>query len=190
MLFMKSTDAVWRSPLWLGLLVACSAALTMSFTCITPFAAFAVVAATSLSRRNAIWLTIALWIANQAVGYGVLHYPWDGRSLAWGIAIGAAAIVGTLAARWAAGRLSLFTMPAQATVAFVVAFAAYQVALYIPAVTVLGGTGAFTPGILGQVLVVNLITLVGLYGLAQLAVVVMAAGERRRRTTHLPAKLA
>ena len=66
-------ETAWRRRFWLGLLIAASAALSMAFTCITPFAAFAVIGATSLSRWNAVGLTVVLWLANQAVGYGVLH---------------------------------------------------------------------------------------------------------------------
>lgn len=185
---MTSTN-VWLRPLWLGLLIATSAGLTTVYTCITPFAAFAVIAATTLSRRHALAVTVAVWLANQAVGFGVLHYPWTGKTFAWGLAIGAAALVGTLTAQWTVARLGSLRSPARTLAGFVSAFALYQLALYAAAVSMLGGTGAFAPRIIGQVLLVNAVTFVGLFGLSEL---VEAAGSlaRRRRAQTSPARLA
>ena len=168
-------------PLWLALLIVASAVLTTSYTCITPFAAFAVIAATTLSRGHAVLLTVALWLVNQAVGFGVLSYPWTVTTLAWGVVIGAAAIIGTLAARWTVGRLVAFRTPARALAAFAAAFVVYEVALYAAALLALGGTEAFAPQIVGQVLVVNAVTFVGLYGLSQLFEAAAAVLSRRRR---------
>ena len=47
---MAERSAVWFRPVWLGLLVTISAAITVVFTCVTPFAAFAVIAAATVSR--------------------------------------------------------------------------------------------------------------------------------------------
>ena len=155
-------ESAWRRHSWLGLLIAASAALSLVFTCITPFAAFAVIGATSLSRWNAVRLTVVLWLANQAVGFGVLHYPWTARTVAWGVAIGGSAVVGTLAAQWAVARLGAFRPWVQAL-------------------------GAFVPEIVGRVFVVNALTLACLHGLNQL---VAAAGYSalRGRSEVSPAR--
>jgi hypothetical protein len=173
-------ETAWRGRVWPPLLVAASAVLTTVFTCITPFAAFAVVAATSLSRWSAVWLSVVVWLANQAVGYGVLHYPWTGRSAAWGVAIGGAAVVATLAAHWTVGRLGAFRPSLRALGAFVSAFVLYQLTLYAVAVSSLGGTTAFVPAIVGQVLLVNAVTLVGLHGLGGLLAFTRSWTLRRR----------
>ena len=167
-------------PLWLALLIGASALLTTSYTCITPFAAFAVIAATAMSRGHAVLLTVAVWLVNQVVGFVVLSYPWTGTTLAWGLAIGAAAVVGTLAAHWTVRRLA-FRPVAGTLAAFAAAFVVYEVALYAAAVSALGGTEAFAPGIVGQVLLVNAATFVGLYGLGQLIAVAATFLGRRRR---------
>ena len=186
---MTDRQIAWFRPLWLGLLIVGSAALTTGYTCITPFAAFAVIAATTLSRRDAVLLTVALWLTNQAAGFGVLNYPWTAQTCAWGVAIGAAAVIGTLAAHWTVRRFGSFRAPAQTGVAFAAAFALYQLTLYAAAVSMLGGTEAFSAPIIGQVLLANAVTLVGLVGLYQLI-----AGARflsRRRRAHAsPARLA
>ena len=48
------------------------------------------------------------------------------------------------------------------------AFTLYQLTLYAAAVSMLGGTEAFSAHIIGQVLLVNAVTLLGLVGLYQL----------------------
>jgi hypothetical protein len=74
-------------------------------------------------------------------------------------------------------------------VGFVAAFALYHLVLYAVAVSWLGGTGAFAPGIVAHVLLVTAVTLVGLLGLGQL-VDVGASLVRPRRARTSPARFA
>jgi hypothetical protein len=164
-------------------LIVASAALTTVYACITPFVAFAVIAATTLPRSGALALTLAVWLANQVVGYGVLNYPWTARSVGWGIALGGAAVLAALSARWVATRRQATESAAWTLAAFVPAFAVHQLMLYALAVSVLGGTGGFSREIVGRVLVVNAVTLVGLYGLNQLAAILGLAGQRASKST-------
>jgi hypothetical protein len=183
------SESKWFRPAWLGLLVLISAAITIVFTCVTPFAAFAVIAAVSVPRRDAVLLAIALWLTNQAVGFGLLHYPWAAPTLAWGVALGVAAVLGTLAALWTFRRLGSLPSLARSVAAFGVAFAFYQLTLFAVAAMWLGGTDMFAPGIVSQVLVINAVTLLGLFALRQ--VVAGAALLIRRRRAHAsPARLA
>jgi hypothetical protein len=187
---MTERPTVWFRPLWLGLLIAAIAALTTGYTCITPFAAFAVIAAVTLSRRDAVVLAVALWLTNQVVGFGMLSYPRTASTFAWGIAIGAAAVIAALAAHWAVRRLAAFHILARVAAGFAGAFVLYEVALYVVAVSMLGGTEAFAPAIIGQVLFANAVTLVGLVALHQLVVLGAAVLSRRRRAQASPARLA
>jgi len=168
---MSERSPMWFRPVWFGLLVAVSAAITLIFTCVTPFAAFAVIAAVTMARRDAVTLTVALWLANQAVGFGLLHYPWSGSTVAWGIALGAGAMIATLVAVSAFARLESLPPLAQSAIAFAASFVLYQLALYAAA-SWLGGTEMFAPGIVSQVLVINAVTLGGLFALRR----VVAAG--------------
>jgi hypothetical protein len=167
-------------PFWFAVLIAASAVLTTAYTCITPFAAFAVIAAITVTRGQAFAVTVAVWLVNQAVGFGVLDYPWTGKTFAWGVAIGGAAVIGTLAAQWMLGRLGSLRAPVPALAGFVAAFALYQIALYAVAATLLGGTSAFAPAIVGHVLVINAVTFGGLLGLSQLVQAIGALARRRR----------
>ena len=185
---MSEGRAVWVRPVWLGLLVAISAAITVVFTCVTPFAAFAVIAAVTVPRRDAVLLAAALWLTNQVVGFAFLHYPWTASTLAWGAVLGAAAVIGALAALEAFRRLGALPSVARTVAALGAAFVLYQLVLFAAAATWLGGTEMFAPGIVGQVLLINAVTLVGLLALRQ----VVAGGALliRRRAHASPARLA
>jgi len=173
------SEAGLRRQVWLGVLIIASMALTTRFACITPFVAFGVIAATTLSRRDALFLTIAAWVANQTVGFALLHYPWMTNSLAWGIAIGAAAVIATVTSQQVAGRLHVRSL-IQALAGFAAAFVIYELVLYTVAVAILGGASAFAPRVVGQVLLVNTVALIVLYGLNQFAIAAGLLGSRHR----------
>ncbi|MDO6413341.1 hypothetical protein Q4F19_03005 [Sphingomonas sp. BIUV-7] len=92
------------SLLWILLLSAASVAGSWALACATPFAALAALAATRMGRRDGLLLMAVAWFASQAVGFGIHHYSHSSKTLMWGGAIGTAAIVSLLAARWAERR--------------------------------------------------------------------------------------
>ena len=181
-------DARWVHLLWIGLLTAVSAGLTTGYTCVVPFAALAVAAAITLPQREALVCTILVWLANQAAGFGLMGYPWTLNTIGWGAVIGVAALAGTLVAQALRPSLQGLRSSIQTMTAFVVAFSVHQSILYAAAVSILGGTAAFAPGIIAQVLSVNLVTLGGLWSLSQLLTV--AVSSHRRRVSASPARFA
>ena len=182
-----ATDGRQARALWIAMLAALSAGLTVTYTCIVPFAALGVAAALTLSRREALVCTAAVWLANHAAGFGARSYPWTLDAFGWGVAIGAGALVATTSAHWLVPRLVRLPSVARAAALFAVVFAAYELTLVAAARAVLGG-GAFSPGIVAQVLIVNVVSLVGLYGLYQL--LGLAASAYRRRVSASPARVA
>src|ERR1700722_19171006 len=80
-----------------ALLTVFCALASFALACATPFAAFAVVAAAMLPLRPALLVVTAAWLVNQAIGFGLLRYPIDTNTILWGFAIGAAALVATMA---------------------------------------------------------------------------------------------
>jgi hypothetical protein len=149
-----------RRTIWIVFLTAASVAFSLVFACATPFAALATMAALNVKRRDAYVLMIAVWLANQLVGYGVLNYPRTLDSFAWGAAIGIAALLATAAAVAIGSRM---TGPAVRVAAgFLAAFAVYQGVLYLASL-VLGGTDTgFTLHVIWYVAEVNLFALAGL----------------------------
>ena len=176
----RSPLATWRHLLWLAVLVGASVGFTLGLACALPLAAFAAAAALTLSRRDALVLIVAVWLANQLVGFAVLDYPWTASTFAWGAALGAVAILATLAGQWTVehsmgrGRAVGYMMT------FLVAFAAYEVALFAVSATLLGGTEIYTVAIQGWILAVNAIAFVGLLVLHRLAI---SAGFAVKPTT-------
>jgi hypothetical protein len=99
-----SENRDWRHPLWLALLVSASVVFSLGLACAAPFTAFGAAAALTLSRRDALVLVMSVWLANQPVGFTLLHYPWTANAFAWGVALGVVAVLATLASQWVAKR--------------------------------------------------------------------------------------
>jgi hypothetical protein len=159
----------WRHHLWLILLVAASVAFSLGFACATPLAAFSAAAALSLDRRYSLLLTLAVWFANQFVGFTLLRYPWTSNSLGWGLALGIAAILATLAAHWAKRLFKGTTWIADYVAAFLAAFAIFEGVLFVVGLLLLGGMEDFAPGIVGRIFAINSAAFLGLLILNWLA---------------------
>jgi len=175
----------WIHTVWVGLLVALSGGLTVGFACVAPFAALGAAAAMTLPGRQALVCTISVWLANQAAGFALMSYSWTLNTIGWGVAIGVATVAGTLAAQWWLLRSEGQRSTTRIVAGFATAFAVNQAILYAAAVSVLGGVAAFAPGIIVQVLGVNVVAFIGLWGVGRLLAV--ASGSARRRVSASPA---
>lgn len=117
--------------LWVGLLTATSAVTTLALACATPFAALAAVAATRMPVRAGVALMTLAWAVSQTIGFCVLDYPRDARTLAWGLAMLTAALLSFAGAR-AADRAVATGGPAmRLATAFGAGFVAYKVGLIV-----------------------------------------------------------
>ena len=148
------------------LTVSCALA-SLVFACATPFAAFAVVAAAMLPLRPALLVVTGAWLVNQAIGFGALHYPVDGSTIAWGLVIGAAALVATAVASVVLGALPRARTPLALAFALVAAYAAYELPLFA-ATPVLGGEGAFTTAIVTRIALTSAAWLAGLVAVCEI----------------------
>ncbi|WP_430396623.1 hypothetical protein [Ferrovibrio sp.] len=159
---------------------ACFAAIATLFSlalaCAAPFAALAVVAAHRQAPREALLTLLLAWLANQAIGYGLLDYPVDATSIAWGIALGLAAVAALFAAQAVISRLKQRWLALAA--GFAAAFAANQAVLYLLGLGLPGGEGAFTWAIIAEVLRANLLgfaVLLAVLGIADAVAVKVSA---------------
>ncbi len=178
-------SADWRRALWIGLLVAASVLFTLRFACAVPFAAFGAVAALTMPRRQTLFLTLAIWLANQIVGFAILGYPWTANTFAWGFVLGLSAVLATLAAQWIAPRLEGRSLLLILPVTFLGAFAAYEGSLYLAAVTALGGTDVFVSPIMLGILKINAIAFAGLLAVNRLGALIGLTADPTTR--HLMA---
>jgi hypothetical protein len=161
-----NTSALRRSA-WIGVLVTANLLFSWAFACVAPFAAFAAAAALTLARRDALLLIVAVWLANQAVGFALLGYPADAVSLAWGAWLGVAAVAAMLVAQFCVARLGDMPGLVRAGAVLVAAFVANQVVL-VAATPLLGGIASFTPDVVGQVFALNVFGVAGLFALTQI----------------------
>jgi len=145
---------------FLLLTAACTLA-SFAFACATPFAALAVIAAAMLPLPAALAVMAAVWIINQAVGFGALGYPVDTNTVLWGVAIGAAALIAAVAAKLVLRALPRANAPAALVLALVGAYVAYEIILFA-FTPFLGGAGGFTLAIVERLGVLNGLWLIGL----------------------------
>jgi hypothetical protein len=150
-----SLEAGWRRPVWLGALIALSLVFTLGFACAAPLAAFAAVGALTLGRRGASALILAVWLANQFAGFAFLHYPLAFDAFAWGLALGCAALLATLAAQWVKGRLRDWNGIVKSGAAFLAAFAAYEGALLAVAALSASGLQNFAAAVILRIFAIN-----------------------------------
>ncbi|QOZ09453.1 hypothetical protein [Bradyrhizobium sp. CCBAU 51765] len=147
------------------LTVSCALA-SFAFACATPFAAFAVVAAAMLALRPALLVVTGAWLVNQSIGFGALHYPIDGSTIAWGFVIGAAALLATAVASAVFRMLPQGRTTLMLALTLVAAYAAYELAL-LAATPFLGGEAAFTAAIVTRIGLTNVAWLAGLVAVCE-----------------------
>jgi hypothetical protein len=158
------TTADTSSPvtrLWPAILTTAAVGGSLALTCVAPFAAFAVATAGTLRLRSALGTMAVIWLANQAVGFGALGYPWTLNTVLWGLSMGAAAVLATLAASGALRHVRSGGGWLQLPLTFGSAFVVYEMAIMAVSV-ILGGGDVFAPALLGRLALIDAAWLGGL----------------------------
>ncbi|GLI95701.1 hypothetical protein [Methylocystis echinoides] len=170
-----------RAAIGIVALAVASVLFTLGFACAVPLAAFAAIAAISFDRREALAAIGAVWLANQAWGFTVMHYPMDGETFAWGGALGIIAVLSCEAARAATRR---FSGAVGACVSFLAAFVAYEGSLIVINL-VTGQSGEdFAPVTVARIFLINACAFGGLWALK--AVAANTASGRKLSGTLAP----
>jgi hypothetical protein len=151
-----------RRGAWITGLCVAAIAGSLMFACATPFVALASFAALYMQRRDAFIVTAVTWAANQAIGFGFLHYPHTWNTAAWGIAIGAGAMIATALAVGMNSGLRPLGRLVTILPAFVAAFAGYEITLYAATAVLSSSYGAFSWTVVLYILKVNAVALSGL----------------------------
>jgi hypothetical protein len=157
-----------RTVVCIVIVTTATVLLSLSFSCATLLAAVAAFAGAHMKRREGAWLVLTAWLANQLVGYYLLHYPRTWDSFAWGAAIGIASLLAVLGAKGAAQTtrspvLSLL-------VAFLVAFMIYEGALFAATAVLPSSAAAFSLPVIARIFEINACAAVGLAAIHWLAV--------------------
>ena len=134
---------------WLLILALATAGATVALSCVTPFAALAVALVGTVGLRSSLRVVIAVWLANQVIGFGVFRFPPTPDTFLIGMAIGAAAVAGTIAAWAVLNRMRSPSVFLRLSFALMVSFATYELAL-LAAVVFLGDLETFRPAIVAE----------------------------------------
>jgi hypothetical protein len=145
---------------WGAVLTVVTVASSLAVACATPFAALAALAALFLPRRDALVLIAVNWLANQAIGFGLLHYPLNWDCYRGGIDLGVAAGLSTVAAMFAHRALGRMAVAPRAIGSFAVAFLTYEAALLV--LSPVGSSADFAAPVVLYIFYVNAIAFVGL----------------------------
>jgi hypothetical protein len=145
---------------WGGILTVLTVSSTLAAACGTPFAALATLAALFLPRRDAFVLIAVNWLANQAIGFGLLHYPLNWDCYRGGINLGVAALLSTLAALLSQGAPRNSATTLRAIGSFAAAFITYEAMLFL--MSPAGSRAGFAAPVVLYILYVNAVALVAL----------------------------
>jgi hypothetical protein len=163
------------------LTVSCALA-SFAFACATPFAAFAVIAAATLPLRPALLVITGAWLVNQSIGFGMLHYPIDASTIAWGFVIGTAALAATAASVTVLRAVPPNRTPLMLALTLVCAYGTYELTLFAET-PFLGGAGAFTAAIVARLGLLNIVWLIGLVVACEIVRLVNPFGRDRAVST-------
>jgi hypothetical protein len=149
------------TKLWPAILALAAVGGSLALTCVAPFAAFAVATAGTLRLGSALGTMVVIWLANQVVGFGALGYPWTRNTVLWGLAMGVAAVLATLAASRVIERFRASRGWLRMPLAFGAAFVVYETALMAVSL-ILGSGDVFAPALLGRLALIDAAWLGGL----------------------------
>jgi hypothetical protein len=171
----------WRQLPWFAALVAASIVLSLGFACAVPLAAFAAIAALTMNRRAAVLLVLAIVLANQGIGLGVLHYPATG--LVWGAAFALVGVTGVFAAEWTYRSMAMARPAISYAAAFVAAFVVYEGGLFL--ITIAAAPedlATYATPVVVRITAINAAAFVGLLAAARITVGLFggSAGLRQR----------
>lgn len=157
--------------IWMLILTLAVVGATVALSCVTPFAALAVALAGTVGLRASLRVMITVWLANQVIGFGFFHFPLTVNTFLIGIAIGGAAVVGTIAAWVVLNRMRFRAVLFRLGVALLVSFGIYELTL-LAAVVFLGDLETLRPAIVAQLGLINAVSLVGMIVLNEVAAAV------------------
>jgi hypothetical protein len=166
--FQIAHPSFMASFIWMLILTLAAIGATLALSCMTPFAALAVALAGTVGLRASLGVMIAVWLANQLIGFGFFHFPHTANTLLFGVAIGGAAVATTIVASAVMKYMSSRSAPLRLGVALLLSFVAYETTLLAAAVF-FGDLETFRPAIVAQLAFINAVSLVGMVVLNEVA---------------------
>ncbi|HEX8489931.1 MAG TPA: hypothetical protein VF626_02835 [Chthoniobacterales bacterium] len=162
--FQIAHPSFMASFIWMLILTLAAVGITVVLSCVTPFAALAVALAATVGLRASLSLMVAVWLANQLIGFALFHFPRTPETLLIGLAIGGAAVMGTMAAWLVLKRMRSRRVLLRLGLALLISFAVYELAL-LAAVVFFGDLETFQPAVVAQLGFINAVSLMGMVAL-------------------------
>jgi hypothetical protein len=166
--FQIAHPSFMASVIWTLILTLTAIGATFALSCVTPFAALAVALAGTVGLRASLCIMIAVWFANQVIGFGFFHFPYTVNTFLSGVAIGGAAVVTTFAASLVMKYMSSRAAPFRLGLTLLLSFAAYETTLLL-AIFFVGDLETFRPAIVAQLAFINAVSLVAMVVLNEVA---------------------
>ncbi len=154
---------------WIVILTLAGIGGSLVISCVTPFVALAIALAGTVRLRIALRAMTAIWLLNQLIGFVFFHLPRTPNTALRGLALCVAALLSTVAAATVIKR-AVFAMAVRLGLTLLFGYAAFEVTLLLSALF-LGGVETFSPLVIAQIGLVNLLWLAGLVALNELVAV-------------------
>ncbi|MBU3078691.1 hypothetical protein [Sphingomonas quercus] len=150
--------------LWILLLTATSAIVSLVLKCATPFPALAALAAVHMGRRDGLALMALVWAASQAVGFCLQGFPHEAATYGWAASLLFGGIASVIAADGFARRAG--GDRAGLALGYVAGFVAFKLVVLFFGMGIEGHIGAaFSGSVLVTQFVRNAAILIGLAAL-------------------------
>jgi hypothetical protein len=166
--FQIAHPSFMASFIWTLILTLAAIGATFALSCVTPFAALAVVLAGTVGLRASLRVMIVVWLANQLIGFGFFHFPRTANTFLFGVAIGGAAVATTIVASVVMKYMPSRSAPLRLGLALVLSFAVCELML-LGAAVFFGDLETFRPAIVAQLAFINATSLIGMVVLNEVA---------------------
>lgn len=154
---------------WIVILTLAGVGGSFVISCVTPFVALALALAGTVRLGVALRAMTAIWLTNQFVGFVFLHFPGTPNTVLRGFAIGASALLSTVAAATVIRRVAI-PRAGRLGLALFLGYAVYEMTLVVAALF-LGGIETFSAVVIAQLALVNLVWLASLIALNELVAI-------------------
>lgn len=175
------------STLWIVLITAASAVTSLALACATPFAALAAIGALYLRRRDGVAMVVLAWIVSHTIGFGLLHYPHDPRTLTWAVGVGCAAVAAALAAYPIHSLLKDRPLPLRMAATYVAAFIGFKVVILLFSLGLGSGAAALSTSVITRQFLRDGAILLALVALYHVLIAIGLPAPVRRESDMQPA---
>lgn len=107
-------------------------------------------------------LVALTWVANQAIGYGILNYPQTDESFGWGFVMGVAALLATYLSSSVSERFAHLKPFVRTLLVFLVAAGSYQTMMFFATYREVGHVDSAHFAIAWHVILIDIAAFAGL----------------------------